>query len=366
MFEIFQIDRSSVQQIKTLTAEGAKIIKNNSYLGSDLLKTTPMPQILFTDLKDSKRLGYYDSTQNLIVLSAALQEEGCETSLHNVYLHELAHYCDYVINGQSAHDTTFRQICRALDVKEEYSSAKVKETAQNRQKIKSRIEKLLNLSASDFEGEATLAMNKARILMEKYGVGENTRDMLYGVYADTMKQHTTWKGTLARGIAQTTGAFSLYEKTSKGVVHMTFYGTLEQVEVSLYMYDSLTGTINAKCEEAVRKIKTENRHPHLFSLFTKPVRISRNQICQGLVDGFCKANTREQSKTLMLCQKNNENKYRRITGYRIAHSSVRYSQSSQYAMGVSGGKTISMPSGTRMRKRITDKHTAVQRHHYEA
>ena len=181
MFEIFQIDRSSVQQIKNLTAEGAKIIKNNSYLGSDLLKTTPMPQILFTDLKDSKRLGYYDSTQNLIVLSAALQEEGCETSLHNVYLHELAHYCDYVINGQSAHDTTFRQICRALDVREEYSGAKVKETAQNRQKIKSRIEKLLNLSASDFEGEATLAMNKARTLMEKYGVGENTRDMLYPV-----------------------------------------------------------------------------------------------------------------------------------------------------------------------------------------
>ena len=348
MFEIFQIDRSSVQQIKDLTTEGAEIIKNNSYLGSDLLKSTPMPQILFTDLKDSKRLGYYDSTQNLIVLSAALQEEGCETSLHNVYLHELVHYCDYVINGQSAHDTTFRQICRALDVREEYSGAKVKEVAQNRQKIKSRIEKLLNLSASDFEGEATLAMTKARNLMEKYGVKETEEEILYGVYADTMKQHKTWKGTLAWRIAQTTGAFSLYERASKGVVHMAFYGTVEQVEVSLYMYDSLTGTISAKCEESVKQLRSKVR------------RISRDQICQGLVDGFCKANAQEASKTLMLCQKNNENRYKRITGSRIAHSSVRYSLSNQYAVGVSGGKTITMPSGGRMRKRITEKSSVVQ------
>lgn len=366
MFEIFLIDPEVVRQSKVLTVLGAQRLKEASYLGSAELKNAQLPSIIFTEISYSNRLGYYDSTQNLIVLSSTLAEGRSSAELEQVYMHELVHFCDYVINGESAHDATFRAICSALNVEEHYAAAAVAQTAEQRQKIKSRIEKLLNLSASDFEGEATLAMNKARILMEKYGVGENTRDMLYGVYADTMKQHTTWKGALARRIAETTGAFSLYEKASKGVVHMTFYGTLEQVEVSLYMYDSLTGTINAKCEEAVRKIKTENRLPHLFSLFTKPVRISRNQICQGLVDGFCKANTREQSKTLMLCQKNNENKYKRITGYRIAHTSVRYSQSSQYAMGVSGGKTISMPSGTRMRKRITDKHTAVQRHHYEA
>lgn len=303
-----------------------------------------MPRIIFTDLKDSDRLGYYDSTQNLIVLSSALSDNNCE----NVYLHELAHYCDFVINGLSAHDSTFTRICRALGVDENYSTAKVKEVAQNRQKIKSRIEKLLNLSASDFEGEATLAMTKARNLMEKYGVTETEEEILYGVYADTMKQHKTWKGTLAWRIAQTTGAFSLYERASKGVVHMAFYGTVEQVEVSLYMYDSLTGTISAKCEESVKQLRS------------KVSRISRDQICQGLVDGFCKANAQEASKTLMLCQKNNENRYKRITGSRIAHSSVRYSLSNQYAVGVSGGKTITMPSGGRMRKRITEKSSVVQ------
>ena len=351
MFEIFQIDPTVIRLTGLLKDEGVRRLNACSYLGSPVLKDHALPALIFTDISQSGHLGYYDSTQNLIVISAALLDEGqaADNGLTDIYLHELAHYCDYVINGESAHDTAFREICRALNVRQEYSAAGIRQAAGDRQRIKSRIEKLLNLSESDFEGEATLAMEKARILMEKYGIqASREEDVLFGVHAETMKRHKTWKGTLAWRIAQTTGAFPLFDRNPQGLICLSFYGTREQVEVSLYMYDSLLGTIGQKCEEAVRSI----REAQARRLSARKTRISRDQICQGLVDGFCKANVQVQSEALVMYQKDNESRFRRITRTRLAHRTRSYSATSQYEIGLSGGKTISMPSGGKMRKRI--------------
>ncbi len=344
MFEIFLIDPEVVRQSKVLTVLGAQRLKEASYLGSAELKNAQLPSIIFTEISYSNRLGYYDSTQNLIVLSSTLAEGRSSAELEQVYMHELAHFCDYVINGESAHDATFRAICSALNVEEHYAAAAVAQTAEQRQKIKSRIEKLLNLSESDFEGEATLAMQKARNLMEKYGLKEaEEKDILYGVHAETMKSLKTWKGVLSAVVCRSTGAFPLFDRTAPGQVCLSFYGTMEQVEVSLYMYDSLMGTIMQKCEEAVKIIKEK----------APGIRINRDQICQGLVDGFSRANAGVQSTALTLSKKNNANKYRRITESRFSSANRSYRTTSQYEMGLSSGKSISMPGGGKMTKRIT-------------
>ena len=146
-------------------------------------KGVKAPKILFSALEASDKLGYYDPSQDLIVLTEELLGDAATEMRENVFLHELAHYVDYLHNHNSAHDATFGAICNGLGVDPDYSYAVVRGYIEKKQNMQKKVEKLVALSSSDFEGEAESAINKAKALMEKYSIDYTTegKEEIYGI-----------------------------------------------------------------------------------------------------------------------------------------------------------------------------------------
>ena len=290
-----------------------------------------VPMIMFSNL-DNKELGHYDMTQNLIVLSTELLGEDIAEIRKNIYLHELAHWADVILNGSSAHDDTFKEICSDLGVDEDYSRATVKDFFEKRDKIRSKVEKLIALSSSDFEGEATSAIEKAQSLMEKYNIRyteEDSEDEIFGIDVYTSKRMDVWRVLLLGVISDITGTFHLTRHVPSGKT-LSFYGSAEQVESALYLWEQLTYNIDSEYKKIKEKV----------SETVRPAEI-HNGIVLGLRSKVAKASC----KSLVLSKQKNEKIYCRITGIKISHTSIRSNQGSQFRAGISSGSAMDVPSG---------------------
>ena len=288
------------------------------------------PRILFSTLEASDKLGYFDSTQNLIVLTENLLGDAAKEMRENVFLHELAHYVDYLRHHNTAHDATFRAVCNELGVDPDYSYAVVRNYIEKKQNMQKKVEKLVALSSSDFEGEAESAISKAKALMEKYNIDytvEN-KEEIYGIDFHKARKIKTWETLLMSVISNLTGAFRL---TQCGYNERTlsFFGSREQCEFSLYLWEHFTYHINEKYNE----IKDRTYY-----------RVHPAEIHNGIVAGI-KRKVGEASKALILSQTQNEELYKRVTDARIRHTSIGTRYGSQYAAGREAGEGISIPSG---------------------
>jgi len=299
------------------------------------------PKILFSNISETGLLGYYDRKQNLIVLSTFLL--GYENSIKNVFLHELAHFVDHTLNQTSRHDKTFSDICRLLDVDESYLGAKARISIEETEKKKSKIQKLLNLSTSDFEKEAESAILKAQALMEKWDIKiDENKEELYGVQVLNENKSQRWASHLGYSVCMITGCFSVFQGNGK----LFFYGTEEQVEAALYIFDSLVQTIENRCEIIVKALKGVNPN----------ARISRLRIKDGISVGF-QEKVKEQNNTqLMIRFNSNCETYKRIYDSNIVYKKQNRFGGDGFTMGKFAGKKMNIPCGNRnsIVKRITD------------
>lgn len=323
--------------IYLLSEEANKTIRDLMSLGMEAktkLKTkinSCVPMIIFANI-DSKELGHYDMSQNLIVLSTELLGDDIAEIRKNVYLHELAHWADVILNRNSAHDATFRAICADLGVDTDYSKATVKDFFEKRDKIRSRVEKLIALSSSDFEGEAKSAIEKAQTLMEKYNLKyteEDSEDEIFGIDVYSSKRMDVWRVLLAGVISDITGTFRLTRHLFSGKT-ISFYGSAEQVESALYLWEQLTYNIEVEYAK-IKKTVNGNVRPA--------------EIHNGIVSGLRRKVSSASCKSLTLSQEKNEKIYCRVTGAKISHTSVRTNYGSQFSAGVSSGSSMSVPSG---------------------
>ena len=334
MSNIYLLSEEVTNTIKDLTNLGMQAksklkVKINSCV----------PAIIFANL-ENKELGYYDMFQNLIVLSTELLGDDIAEIRKNVYLHELAHWADCVINRFSAHDNTFKEICADLNVDSDYSRATVKDYFEKRDKIRSKVEKLMALSASDFEGESNSAIAKAQTLMEKYNLRyteEDSEDEIFGVDVYTAGRMDVWRKLLIGVIADITGVFQLTNHTYKGKT-LSFFGSAEQVESALYLWEQLTYNIETEYNK-IKKTVTGTVRPA--------------EIHNGIVLGLRKKVSSASCKSLIPSQEKNERIYCRVTGAKISHTTVRTTQGSQFRAGMSSGSSIEVPSGKGLKvKRI--------------
>lgn len=330
-----------------------------------------VPNIMFANLSDQKLNGYYEPEQHLIVLSESLV--GLEYNLTNIFLHELAHYVDTIINGNSRHDMPFREICKILGVDEGYDSAKTRFVLEEKEKKMMKIQKLLKLGTSDFKEEAESAILKAQELMEKWGLDNpnEEKDELYGVQVTDTGRRASWISFLGYAVSMITGAYSIFSNKN-----LYFYGTEEQVEVAMYIFDMLSQTINEKCEEIVLAMKKENvvpspvdfsyegvptlfefaafaekekeRENKIFKInhgFTqKP---NRSQIKAGIVSGFQQKLRSEKGKALIQRSQNNMAKLKRINDWKITTHKSSITKSQGFERGKAEGKNISIPENNR-------------------
>lgn len=193
--EIFKINEKLINLSKDLYWIGRSAVRDSGLW--DLLQKNrfTFPSIIFSELLGNE-LGHYDPSQHLIVIDISLSSDSRSEDLENVYLHELAHAIDFVIHKGSKHDSMFASICKALGVDDEFSCAKVNLPKAN---VKSKIDKLLALSKSDFEEEASSALNKAKQLMMTNGLEylySDSENELFGCIVDRSRSIANYKKML--------------------------------------------------------------------------------------------------------------------------------------------------------------------------
>lgn len=131
---------------------------------------------------------------------------------------------------------------------------------KTQQEIIEKIQKLLALSNSPNEQEATLAANKAQKLLLQYNltyadlddVKEETIKKVFEQY----KQRVIWKGELAKVIAINNFCDFWYQKKYyPNTYEYVFVRKPHNIEVCQWLYDYLTETIERLAERAWKKEK---------------------------------------------------------------------------------------------------------------
>ena len=334
--EIFKVNEALIEKSSNLYFYGLDQIKYSSPYGYLITKGKfRVPKVIFGELIGHE-LGHYDSSQHLIAIDISLTSEAREDDMENVFLHELAHAIDTALHGASAHDATFREVCKNLGVDENFACAKV--SLQSQAKMKSKIDKLLALSNSDFEAEASSALAKAKDLMLASGLSylySDNEDQLYGCILEYGTRVDGYKKNLVSFICRITGAFHFLSSYNHNKTIQVF-GSMDQVETTMYIYNDLIYRIDVESKKIRKNLKK-----------TAPwVRFSSSQTKEGIVQGIISHNSDlEKAVTgtaIELSSEKTQKIYERLYHVKF-HNVTRYSRtSSQTIMGMSCGNNMNV------------------------
>ena len=249
------------------------------------------------EISESKRhLGTWEPESRTISLSSQLIANHSWAVTINVLKHEMAHQvCSELLGSQQApHGTDFHRACQALGLPEEFRrsggdlpevletlTASNPATAKGRQLI-GRVSKLMALASSSNEHEATLAMQKANELIEKYNLEEINEHHPSSYTSVTInhkkKRIEAWQrricGILNNFFFVQPVLSSLYDPLSDQT-HKTIelLGTSENVVVAEYCYHFL--------ENQIHSLWLQNRHR-----FKGKTRTEKNSFFLGILSGF--------------------------------------------------------------------------------
>jgi len=220
-------------------------LRLKSIYGRDLFDLV-CSDIIFSPLPEDK-LGLFNTSSRLILIAERLLGNGEETIL-SIALHETAHAICYYRSGSTEHDSTFREVCRSLGIGEGFEKARI--DIRKQEGIIQKIRKLEALSSSPFEAEAQAAMAKARELAIKYHIEREKND-----------EERIWEADLATGrrISRKHKILASMVSLLSGVYVVTVhldsfdglrcYGQKGDVEIAVYLFDTLERTIDRKLAE---------------------------------------------------------------------------------------------------------------------
>lgn len=321
------------------------------------------------EISDSKKeFGAWHAATRTIRLSRHLILQYSWSVTLQVLKHEMAHQlCSEIWqSGATPHGPDFQQACALLGVLPEYrragsALAQMVEQAGGGLKISTRgqeclarVQKLLALSQSSNEHEATLAMQKANELIEKYHIEELGSNAPYrygfGIIDRKKKRIESYQRRICTilhdfffvRVVLTSLYDPLHDQTYKTI---ELLGTKENVAIAEYCYFFL-----------------ENRLASLWSLhkgrFKGSVRTEKNSYYLGLLRGFYQK-LQDQKKTtsdlrseahvgaLVVADEKRLADFVALRFPRLikaARSGARIYQST-YEEGVATGKTISFAEG---------------------
>lgn len=349
--DIFKINRNFIDLSSDLSYTGrSKLLMGSPYYYLLRNGSFTIPKVIFGELSGSE-LGHYDSSQHLIVIDMSLTPEVCRKTLDNVYLHELAHAIDYCINKGSKHDSKFVEICKNIGADPEFAKAKVN---VNKNHIKSKIDKLLALSKSDFDGEASSALNKAKQLMLSSGLSylySDEDDELFGCIFENKKTLGAYKRLLMPFVCRITGAFYFLSSNGKRKT-IEVYGSADQVETTMYVYNDLITKIESEYKKIAKEYKenlrsqeSESEDPMIRLMMRRVTRINSSQIKLGIVRGIMAKNSDIEKSVkgtaIELSSAKSQEIYSRLYNTRFRNVALRTSAaSSQMGLGMSAGQGI--------------------------
>lgn len=243
-----------------------------------------------------KEIGSYHSETRTIRLSRYLITENSWMVTLQVLKHEMAHQlCSELFKSRDkGHGADFQRACDLLGIEVEYrlatsslpelekklmKGAAISETGR---KFIDKVEKLFSLAGSPNENEATLAMQKANELIEKYNLrffdGGVERDFGHVVINRKRKRIESYQRHICRILQDfffvRVVMSSLYDpKTDQNYKIIEILGTRENVLIGEYCYFFL--------ENKLLSLWAHNRHK-----FNRSARTEKNSYFLGLLAGF--------------------------------------------------------------------------------
>ncbi len=298
--------------------------------------------LFFAHMDNETKLGLFDSSSEIIILSESLIDYPFY-AVRNIFIHECAHAVDWYCHAEmTGHSPFFREVCENLGIDRGFEKARIKTDVTMKAKAREKLDKLLALSSSSFENEALVALEKARELIKKASLEEKDTDeeeKIYYVVVTQKGRIPTYIVYISIIVSENTGVFFVKDHTGDGVA-LTAYGSLEQCESALYLFDYLVSALDGEVERLRRSGK----------------RISKDSFMVGAYDAIKKKTAGGKDSAIVRSIKlETEEKARRIafrdTSLRTGHSRVNVDKGS-FDSGSSFGRNLDL-SGERQ-KRIGD------------
>ena len=301
--------------------------------------------LIISPSPEGGRLGYFEAPSRLIVISEAVLDSASASDARSIMLHELAHALDYALHGfLSGHSPSFRECCRMLGLDPGFEKSRVRLSAAERNGRKDRIRKLLALSSSPFENEASEAIRKAKALMAKEGIDleEDSEERICMVPLHEGRRFPFSIRMLLSYISETTGVY-IVTSSCNGLKTAMAYGSLDEVEASIYLYDYLVSSSRRE----IAKLRGDGE------------RIFSDSFLQGVI-----ASLRERTadagtdSALMVIRDGNMRKAKSIVfrdaKLRTTRTRSRGGDASSYGRGRSFGSSLDIGESRRRRELKSD------------
>ena len=236
------------------------------------LKSPLYTAILFSPELPERALGQFIPDSRIIVLSDGLAMESIPHSyIWNIFLHELAHALEYAAEGRvSGHGAAFHGYCAFLGVESGFDRAEVKALIDKDEKRRKRIEKLIALSSSSFEEEAESAIRMAQKLMAEC-TGSEKQEEEKKIYITIMAESgriSTGCAYLLNIVEKATGVF-LVRGRAGGSSAIRAYGSLDEVEMAIYLYEYLESAIDNEIKRLRKEGKKITRNDFIYGAYAK-------------------------------------------------------------------------------------------------
>ena len=288
--------------------------------------------ILITPALESSKLGFFRPDALLIVINEDLVENGTDREIENVFLHELAHALDYRLNGAAEHGNSFRACCRMLGIDEGFDKSVIKLSVSRMNARREKIRKIMALSSSPFENESASAIRKARKLMAESGLDGCAHEKIYMTALHSAGKFSYGTKMLLSYVEKASGVFIVTTHEGKERKAIA-YGSLEEVEFSLYLFDYLSSS-------ADREIRTRRKQGE---------HISKDNFMMGMIETLSSSTSESALDTSIIAihDKNRDKAKRMIyPNTRLVTRSSRSSASfddGSYGIGKCFGDNLDVP-----------------------
>ena len=294
------------------------------------------PTIIFSEMNEDPRMGYFTKEQNLIVLNMILLDDSLKEEREAVFLHELAHWAVYRKYGsytERDHGKEFVDACRELGVPEDFegATAKIRDWGIRKQNAERKVKKLLSLGNSPFEAEAESAMSKARSMMNQYSLSYLLEDdnRLFAVDGTSYQRIDSWRKSLYHLVADLSGCYRILVQTSNGT-HISYFGSREQVESAVYFQTYFEDALESE-------YKKNKKNLHGIT--------QKNAFLLGLCNSlYRKAFTTGKTTSIIQSQKKSEERYKELSEGRIYYTHSRAGAGDGYYLGSSAASGMDIPS----------------------
>lgn len=311
------------ESLKAIGRQKEAELRENGIL---LSRETLFKELIIAPLAEKGKLGYFDSRQKTIVISEELVSSASWDDTVNVLIHEMGHALDYLQHGNLEHSESFRKCCALLGIAPGFEKSKVRISLKQNDKEKDRVRKLLALSSSPFENEAAEAIKKAKELMagKDIKIDDEDDEKIYMVSLFEAERFPSYVKALINYISESTGIYPVLEHRDATMKAAVIYGTLEEVEASIYLWDYLVSS----SEMEIAKLRC------------KGMSITKDSFIRGAIAAL-KSKTEDSASDHAIMLLRNENKERAL---KIVFKDIKLRARKYYSRG-GDARSFSMGQG---------------------